>query len=595
MAAFTSKATGNWSAAGQTTWNESGVPGDGDTVSIGAHTVTVDVSTTVGTSPNNNTTKVIDITNAAGVLKVAAGVTLTVKGNRGAVNGATFQQEAGSTVTFDNSGSGGSPVYTDVNVGFTRYIFNGAVGNLATIQAIAGQTFLLNGAWSLFTATYLVMRRGGDLTVAAISGNVNISDSLWTSCGKLDCTSTGGSEFRFDRVEFLGGTHATEDLKTSHNAIAAAGQRRLSGCKLDKLWTNNSLSFDVYRNYFGLGFACTTAATFIRPPFENLFKHDGTVLNGGNGALMPGSFVRNYVLVDDGAPGNPHFLAPTAKLAVDTFIDQNVFESHCPDLVDAGDCLLLITTPTSGGNKVVARNNIVIPSSYPGATVTSGALVTLYAADADALCEAYRNTGNVDLSAITGRQGMFDIAEAGNGTAGQVAALKSNLVYGSTAGQGYLAMRVQGDVKDIITAAAADYNWRFNTTAGDNQLGYEDRAAANTIWTAGDAVAAGVDTHGGTGDPQFVDKTRNIASWAVARGYGADYAAGLTALRADPSRTKDLIDYVFEGFKVQNASMRNAAHDGGTVGAANYHDTTRSLTNVTALRTYIGTKYGIAA
>jgi hypothetical protein len=34
MAAFTSKATGNWDSAGQTTWNEVGTPGAGDTVTI---------------------------------------------------------------------------------------------------------------------------------------------------------------------------------------------------------------------------------------------------------------------------------------------------------------------------------------------------------------------------------------------------------------------------------------------------------------------------------------------------------------------------------------------------------------------------------
>lgn len=42
MAAFTSKATGNWNADGQTTWNEAGVPDLGDTVTINSpHVVTV--------------------------------------------------------------------------------------------------------------------------------------------------------------------------------------------------------------------------------------------------------------------------------------------------------------------------------------------------------------------------------------------------------------------------------------------------------------------------------------------------------------------------------------------------------------------------
>jgi len=42
MAAFTSKATGDWNAAGQTTWNEVGTPGAGDTATIqNTHTVTL--------------------------------------------------------------------------------------------------------------------------------------------------------------------------------------------------------------------------------------------------------------------------------------------------------------------------------------------------------------------------------------------------------------------------------------------------------------------------------------------------------------------------------------------------------------------------
>lgn len=51
MAAFTSKATGNWSASGQTTWNEVGVPGAGDTVTIqNGHIVTIDSAISTGAS-----------------------------------------------------------------------------------------------------------------------------------------------------------------------------------------------------------------------------------------------------------------------------------------------------------------------------------------------------------------------------------------------------------------------------------------------------------------------------------------------------------------------------------------------------------------
>jgi len=83
MAEFTSKATGNWSSSGQTTWNEVGVPGTGDTVLINNdHIITVDVDTTVGAS--TGTKPGIEIAGASagsyGTLQLAAGVTLTVSG-----------------------------------------------------------------------------------------------------------------------------------------------------------------------------------------------------------------------------------------------------------------------------------------------------------------------------------------------------------------------------------------------------------------------------------------------------------------------------------------------------------------------------------
>jgi hypothetical protein len=94
MATFTSKATGNWSASGQTTWNEAGVPGDGDIATIGnGHVVTVDVNTTVG-SNSSSVGKAITISGSSsssfGKLIVADGVTLTLKGNDGTTNAAMY-------------------------------------------------------------------------------------------------------------------------------------------------------------------------------------------------------------------------------------------------------------------------------------------------------------------------------------------------------------------------------------------------------------------------------------------------------------------------------------------------------------------------
>src|SRR5688572_20530609 len=80
MAAFTSKAAGNASAGGQTTWNEAGVPTNGDTYTI-SHAVNIDVDMTIGHSPGAaDATPAILIANT-GILTVNEGITLTVRGD----------------------------------------------------------------------------------------------------------------------------------------------------------------------------------------------------------------------------------------------------------------------------------------------------------------------------------------------------------------------------------------------------------------------------------------------------------------------------------------------------------------------------------
>jgi hypothetical protein len=183
------------------------------------------------------------------------------------------------------------------------------------------------------------------------------------------------------------------------------------------------------------------------------------------------------------------------------------------------------------------------------------------------------------------RRSAFATSEAGNSGAGNIAKLKSNLVWGTSAGQGYLAERVNNFSQlDVITAANADYNWTHNLSAGNNQRYYHDQSSGAPLWSAGDAVAAGVDTHQGTGDPQFFDRNRNIAQWAQDRGYGATYADGLAAIKAVPTRTADLVAYVFQGFRPGNFDLRNAAHDGGCPGAANFYKPDRTLAEVNTHR-----------
>jgi len=68
MGAFTSKATGNWDAEGQTTWNEVGHPAAGDTVTVqNGHTVTLDSATAYTSLIIDTGGVVTDATNNQGI------------------------------------------------------------------------------------------------------------------------------------------------------------------------------------------------------------------------------------------------------------------------------------------------------------------------------------------------------------------------------------------------------------------------------------------------------------------------------------------------------------------------------------------------
>jgi hypothetical protein len=98
MAAFTSKANGNWSSGGQTTWTQVGVPTAGDTVTIN-NIVTVDVNSKVG--DGSATALVISLGDQ---LIVASNVTLSVHG--GIVNNAAISlTSAGSSILFTTFGA----------------------------------------------------------------------------------------------------------------------------------------------------------------------------------------------------------------------------------------------------------------------------------------------------------------------------------------------------------------------------------------------------------------------------------------------------------------------------------------------------------
>lgn len=585
MALRTSSQTGNWNDTA--TWGGAAVPVAGDTVSIGAHTVTVSDTRIVGTSPNNSTTAVIDMTSVSSVLIVSG--SLAVRGNLGMVSGSTLTLGAGGSVLWDASASGGTPVYKLINAGFCKLNANGSSGSHCVMSAPVGFTFDLTQNYSTLQLAYCDFTRvaASILTTGAGVG-VSVQRCTFTLCGVIELVSfQTNQDFIFNYNKF--DSSGADSFKLTWNAVpTTANPRECIGNSFDGAFTYSSYGVTGRWNYFGGGVDGVGDHPWasLRLNFIYGTRADGQVLDG--------LIERNYL--SSSTNPNPHFVECRANVA-DVIFSQNIIESHDADTSDFGDILLPVNDRFTSPFKWLVENNLALRNSF--APTGSGTLITLYATGtgSDVRMACYRNTVNVDnpASGAFARRSAFATSEAGASGVDNIADLLSNLVWGTSPGQGYLGERVNNfpAALDVITVANADYNWTHNLSAGNNQRFYHDQSSGAPLWTAGDAVAAGVDTHQGTGDPQFYDGTRNLAGWAVERGYGSTYADGLAAVRADPTRVSDLVAFVFDGFRCGNSATRNAAHDGGCVGAANFYKSSRTFSQTTSHYIAAQTKFAL--
>lgn len=590
MATYTSSQGGNWSDPA--TWGGSGVPGAGDTAEIGAHSITVDVDTSIGLSANDATTKAITKTGTSGSFTIAAGVTLTIKGMFGFPNvsgGFPFVMLEGSSLIWDASSSGGTPVYAFSSAFFLALTINGSAASRCSVSAPVGYSGSFSVATLVSSIRYCDFARISQVLTTNGSGqNRVVENCTFTTCGRLNLASTlSGSTCSLIGNTFQGGTHATDDVYITM-ATTPAGSRVIERNSLSKSLLFVGKEFVCRNNFFGYKITCPGGQYFFRlfcGNFVNGVDADGQNIN----AVMA---LRNYFFTS-GTVGNPHIVGPQLT-DVDMEFSQCVFESCQPDLVDYGDCIELIDTKVTAGRSLIGNNNILLKNSS-GAHVASGTLVSILSSKA-IITKWHHNTVNVNnpSSGSLSRRAAFAVAESQVGTAGQVAAIKSNVVWGSAAGQGYISERLSGSVLDITAASGIDCNARFNTSAGNNGRGYNSTASDTALWTTGRAEDSGVDTHGIEADPQLSDTGRNLASWAVANGYAADVAGAMAYLAANPTKTTELVDWVFSGFRVLNHSLRSAGHDGATVGAANWINPLRSLAYITSERDRVAIKYGVA-
>ncbi len=534
---------------------------------------------------------------SSGSLTIGTSISLTVLGDIKLVN-TTFTMNAGSTLTFDASSSVGTTntnyacfVGTANNQSTAKVVVSGSSGSHVTITSNASGG---NGRFAVlynvnvggvyqdhggFDWTYADVSRLGTATLDSLT----ISDNSATRTVNFDhCVFDGnGRIFGFynlplaSTLTFTNNTlkntlHATNPTRIATAGGVATGGRTYTGNSFqDTLVPFISVqSATITGNYFNAGITMASGTATPWTSFQNNLLRKTAVAD----QLVNGDVDTNYFLIDEGTLGNPHFIDPDTGLTSRTVtFTNNIFEYTGPvysstSNLDVGDAMLHFDVAAD----YVLTYNLILPNT-PG-TDASGVLFTLF-------------TGNTSFTSLRAEHNTYVLAlnsaslnESNIGTnmsTGKVT-FRDNLCW-KPAGLTYSGNKYKiTDVKnsanpgsspqDFLTAA--DYNSCDSTkyAAGYAGAGYH----VNLSYTPG--------VHDVDVAANFVDSTRNIATWAVSQGYASSgdsqatkVAAALTAIKAAPALTaSSLMPYVRAGFAPQNASLHNAGHDSITIGAVEY-------------------------
>lgn len=582
MAAFTSKAAGNWSASGQTTWNEVGVPGNGDTVSI-AHAITVDVNTTVGDSPAEGTA-VITIT-VGGSLTVAAGVTFTVRGDT-LLNNGGVTLNPGAIWEFDAS-LATDPTNQNYSVKlFTNYQVNnkfrsGDSTDVDTTEchvrsnASGGNGwFSLNGQLGFqFECYHTTFLRIGDATnginVSTFNANnprVIFSNCTFDACGELKTTDAAAADGA-QIMKFLDcvwqNSVGTDSLDVGViNAKHATAVREIKRCYFDKSFGDGGTGLNV--NGFTIEDNIMAGDCKMANAVSPSASWARNVMIMASDSTSTASDVTDCFLYTSGSTeSNPRgfSIAGTRDFTISGLVIQG------KNAASQGD---VFTPGTTGTNTVTFRNNLLLPKA--GGTTSGQTFITVGSVDSPAM----RIENNTICADAPGGSG-FQYAETAMMTTGKVVTYMNNIVWNSAAqNSNHFLPLTLSPPDDLVAANICTNNCAYNLGLTSALTGrpvpavgaWADKTSYSTYYmiptTVGTPGAGDVNV-----DPMFVDTTRNFET-AGAQLWGADgsVAGTLAALAVDQAvRIPMMLNWIKAGFAPTNSLLRGAGTSGGDIGA----------------------------
>lgn len=628
MVAYTSVASGNWSAA--STWTPSGVPGNGDTATVAAaHTVAQDVSVVLGTSPTVASTAQLVLTNY-GVITQSPGVRLTLRGDA-LLEGGTSPQKgklnfaAGSGVAFDDTASaspGNNPYCIAIHNGYNSInagLFGGGIsGNRAYITSVPGSAtgYVVNGVkgtvgrdtW--IDVSYVDFSNlgapgrpaiqfwltNGDGKTGGGWYSFRLQHCSFNNCARVKSYTTASdlSSFTYSNVTHKN-TNDTTPFDVNFVTAFTGGTRLLSGCVFDKQCFFNGIhhltaSGNVFQDTYTLASQAPVGALFSGNTIWNQTwgnaAGDGSP-SGQIGAMWYWGMTldHNYYCYDRPGYINPHFLdTATGTGTGATVFSSNVFEFTGADC--NGDAIMIkpAASGNAAANTLTISRNIVIPCASGG---QSCVLITDFGGASNSASCNYSITMDSNTAQSQGVQaeGACNINENYDGLPNQYTSVRSNLFYntvplsGSTVqyalfNESPLHTTPTIAATDEIPSSVLDYNGMWNMSAGTCTVAGGNVSTAgykNFVFSSGAPGAHDV----AVSNPNFVDASRNAAKWAASLGLAQTSTAARTALAAmnddigaiAGATPAALLAYVQSGFAPQVSALKGAGFGGVDIGA----------------------------
>ncbi len=501
--------SGDWSDP--TVWDTGIVPGAGDTATIN-HNLTITTNQTIGTSGAAGT---FELTCATGTLTIKNGAVLTLRGD------ATFGQYNPAAVLYPLTIEAGSGIEFDppsgqrykINVATDSQLnINGTSASRAFIRTKAGAAGLngyITGSYAMrscaVSAAYCDFTRLGDSGTAAIEPILDSSRAVFRldhctfeTCGPIT-VSPNDPGVTLSINQSIWKNSAAAYTVQFGATTTPTGTWAVTGCYFDKglqaagdcrgiSFTGGNFITDGLIGVSGGYNPCVTMSDFF------LYRK-----TDGSEHIWPGPSSNGYVFGDSYGGTGPEYNAHMTNIGI---FGANYSDIIFDAMYSQRGKAFIVSGPTSGPLVVSSiRNCITLPNAAGGAfgTLAAGGGTDYL----DLILE--HNTVYTSFGNTTERDCCY-LGETYFGHANQYESVKSNIAWSRTSNAGFLFSRsADSAVQDLVSAANLDYNCLFNQSGAARDLN-----GTNSMFTSGTPQ-----THGVVADPQFVDDSRNLATFAT--------------------------------------------------------------------------------